>query len=254
MGTNVVSLIIEEISKNKFDTDITEAEIKATIAQIIITILQPVAQELTISDNKPHVLLVCGVNGSGKTTTIGKLAKQWQDAGKRITIAACDTFRAAAVEQLEIWAKRANCGFIKGDLNADPASVAYQAFEQAKANNSDILIIDTAGRLQNKHNLMEQLHKIIRVIKKIDISAPHNAIIVLDATTGQNAINQVKTFKEIVAINGIIITKLDGTAKGGVLVSIAQQFKLPIHAIGIGEAIADLKPFTAEEFAGNLLG
>lgn len=255
MGAATASSIVSDLSKDKFDKDISADEIKAYISDKISKILAPVAKPIEIkSENRPHVILVCGVNGAGKTTTIGKLAKEWQDSGKKVMLAACDTFRAAAVEQLEVWADRAGCEFVSGELHSDPASVAYSAFEQAKANRVDILVIDTAGRLQNKKNLMEQLSKVIRVIKKVDENSPHDTIIILDATTGQNANSQVKIFKEIVDITGIILTKLDGTAKGGVLVSLAQQFKLPIHAIGVGEAVTDLKPFDAKEFADNLVG
>lgn len=255
IGAATASAITSELAKDKFDKDVSSGEIKNLIAEKIADVLQDVAMPLKVnSENHPHVLLVCGVNGAGKTTTIGKLAKNWQDEGKKVMLAACDTFRAAAVEQLEVWAKRAGCEFVSGELHSDPASVAYAAFERASSENIDILIIDTAGRLQNKKNLMEQLSKLIRVIKKNDENAPHDTVIVLDATTGQNANSQVKIFKEIVDISGIIITKLDGTAKGGVLVSLAQQFGLPIHAIGVGESVSDLKPFNAREFAESLVG
>jgi fused signal recognition particle receptor len=255
MGASIASSITSELARDKFDKDITAEDVKVYIADKITTILQDVAKPLKINtQNHPHVLLVCGVNGSGKTTTIGKLAKEWQDSGKKVMLAACDTFRAAAIEQLEVWAQRSGCAFVKGELHSDPASVAYTAFEQARAQNIDILIIDTAGRLQNKKNLMEQLSKLVRVIKKADEKSPHDTIIVLDATTVQNANSQVKIFKEVVDVTGIIITKLDGTAKGGVLVSLAGQFGLPIHAIGVGESADDLKPFQARDFANNLLG
>lgn len=255
MGAVTAAKIASDLARHKFEKDISVLEVKTVISQKIAEILKPVAKPLIINEkNRPHVLLVCGVNGSGKTTTIGKLAEEWQSEGKKVMLAACDTFRAAAIEQLEVWAVRSSCAFVKGELHSDPASVAYKAYEQAKAENADILIIDTAGRLQNKKNLMEQLSKVIRVIKKIDENAPHDTVIVLDATTGQNANSQVKTFKEIVDITGIIITKLDGTAKGGVLVSLAKQFGLPIHAIGVGESASDLKPFNAKSFADNLVG
>ncbi len=255
MGAATAAEIVADLARDKFDKDISSEEIKIAIASKITQILRSASKPIDIkSENHPHVLLVCGVNGSGKTTTIGKFSKQWQDEGKKVMVAACDTFRAAAIEQLEVWAKRSGCAFVKGELHSDPASVAYTAFERAKAEGIDILIIDTAGRLQNKTNLMEQLSKVVRTIKKIDEKAPHDTIIVLDATTGQNANSQVKIFKEAVDITGIIITKLDGTAKGGVLVSLAKQFGIPIHAIGMGEGIDDLKPFDAEEFANNLVG
>lgn len=255
MGAVMAASIIKELGQEKFDKEISEEEVKEVIANKISEVLKPVAIPLNVEgEYKPHVIMVCGVNGAGKTTTIGKLAKLWQEQGRKVMLAACDTFRAAAVEQLEVWANRVGCEFVKGELNADPASVAYIAFEEAREKNIDILVIDTAGRLQNKKNLMEQLSKLVRVIQKIDDKAPHDSVIVLDATTGQNANSQVQIFKEIVNITGIIITKLDGTAKGGVLVSLAQQFHLPIHAIGVGEAASDLKPFDADEFAENLIG
>jgi len=255
LGAQTASVITENLAKNKFDKVVTEEEVKQELASSIAAILQNVAKPLEISqEHKPHVIIMCGVNGTGKTTTIGKLASNYTAEGKKVIIAACDTFRAAAVEQLEVWSKRSSCQIIKGKEGVDPASVAYEAYEIAKNDNADILIIDTAGRLQNKKNLMEQLTKIIRVIKKLDESAPHSSIIVLDATTGQNANSQVKVFKEMVDLNGIIVTKLDGTAKGGVVVSLAKQFGLPIHAIGVGEGIDDLKPFNAESFANSLVG
>jgi fused signal recognition particle receptor len=197
---------------------------------------------------------MCGVNGTGKTTTIGKLAYQYHQQGLKVMVAACDTFRAAAVDQLKVWAERAHVPIITGKLEADPASVAFEALQMAKEKQADILLVDTAGRLHNKKNLMEQLAKIIRVLQKADETAPHDCIIVIDATTGQNARLQVKTFKDIVAITGIIVTKLDGTAKGGIVVSLAQEFALPIHAVGVGEAIEDLQPFDAKIFANSLLG
>jgi fused signal recognition particle receptor len=254
IGVETSSYITSQIAKNKFDKEVTTEEIRHDLAKYITEIIEPVATPIELSDKKPHVILMCGVNGTGKTTTIGKIANNYKNDGKKVVIAACDTFRAAAVEQLEVWSKRSDCLLIKGKAEADPASVAYEAFEKAKQENADVLLIDTAGRLQNKKNLMEQLTKIIKVIKKLDEDAPHNSIIVLDATTGQNANSQVKVFKEMVNLNGIIVTKLDGTAKGGVVVSLAKQFSLPIHAIGVGESIEDLKPFNAESFANSLVG
>lgn len=254
IGVKTSSIIIEELSKNKFGKEISLDEIKLELAQILETIIAPVTKPLEITDNKPHVIFVCGVNGAGKTTTIGKLCSNYKKEGKKVVIAACDTFRAAAVEQLEVWSKRAKCEIIMGEENSDPASVAYKAFEYAKNNNSDILIIDTAGRLHNKKNLMQQLKKINNVIKKLDADAPHDSVIVLDATTGQNANNQVRIFSEAVDISGIIVTKLDGSAKGGVVISLANEFDAKIHAIGVGEAIEDLKPFDAKMFAKSLVG
>ena len=196
----------------------------------------------------PELILVVGVNGNGKTTTIGKLAAQYRAEGKKVMVAACDTFRAAAVEQLAMWAERTGSGFIRGAENADPASVAFQAVEKAKAEGADILLLDTAGRLQNKKGLMEELVKIVRVVQ------PHQTLMVLDATTGQNAVSQVQVFQEMVKVTGLIITKLDGSAKGGVVVALADQFKLPIHAIGVGEGVEDLQVFDADNFAESLLG
>lgn len=255
MGVEVATGIAAKLAKEKFDKEITPEEIKAELSSYISSIIEGLDRPIKISsENTPHVIFVCGVNGAGKTTTIGKIASNMKAEGKSVMIAACDTFRAAAVEQLEVWTDRANCEIIKGSEGADPASVAYEAHEKAKNNNADVLIIDTAGRLQNKKNLMQQLIKITKVIEKLDENAPHDSIIVLDATTGQNANSQVKIFKEMVNITGIIVTKLDGTAKGGVVVSLAKQFALPIHAIGVGESIEDLRPFKAKDFAENLIG
>lgn len=253
IGAETSAYIVSELAKNKFDKEITPEEVKTELAAIIGKILEPYAKPINIS-KKPHIILFCGVNGTGKTTTIGKLARQYSEEGKKVMVAACDTFRAAAIEQLDVWAGRAGCPIIRGAENADPASVAYEAMERAKAENIDILLIDTAGRLQNKTNLMDQLSKIIRVIQKADSTVPHDTIIVLDATTGQNAASQVKIFSEMVNISGIIITKLDGTAKGGVVVSLARQFGLPVHAIGVGEKVEDLRSFSAKDFATNLVG
>ncbi len=254
LGVETSAAIISHLSKNKFDKEISLDEIKQDLADIVENILKEVTIPIKISETKkPHVILMCGVNGTGKTTTIGKLANIFKGEGRSIMIAACDTFRAAAVEQLEVWAKRAGCPLVKGAEGADPASVAYEAFTKAQAENTDVLIIDTAGRLQNKKNLMEELTKIVKVIQKIDENAPHDTIIVLDATTGQNANSQVKVFKDMVNLTGIIVTKLDGTAKGGVVVNLAKQFGLPIHAIGVGESIDDLRSFDAKSFARSLV-
>lgn len=253
LGVNVASKVVGELAKNKFDKEVTAEEVAEILSTQIAELIEPVAQPLIIDKAKhPFVVVMCGVNGAGKTTTIGKLAKQYQNQGYKVAVAACDTFRAAAVEQLEVWANRNDCLLFKGDLEADPASVAYRAMEESTAAGVDILFVDTAGRLQNKQNLMEQLAKIIRVIKKNDETAPHARVIVLDATTGQNANQQVKVFKELIDINGMVITKLDGTAKGGMVVSLADQFKIPVHAIGVGESIDDLQPFSAKEFAESL--
>jgi fused signal recognition particle receptor len=228
--------------------------VRGVFADEIAKILAPVAQAFDPKEAlKPHVVLVVGVNGSGKTTTIGKLANGYAQAGWKVMVAACDTFRAAAVSQLKVWGERAGVPVITGPERGDPAALAYQAFEQARADGADILFIDTAGRLHNKADLMAELQKIIRVVRKLDPAAPHDVLLVLDATTGQNAIAQVETFKSIVDVSGLIVTKLDGSARGGVLVAIAEKFGLPVVAIGVGEAIEDLQPFAPEAFARGLL-
>jgi fused signal recognition particle receptor len=229
-------------------------EIKKLLADEIEQIMENVAQPLPIYPKQPQVVLVVGVNGSGKTTTIGKLASQFKEAGKNVVIAAGDTFRAAAVEQLQIWGNRANVPVLVAPEGSDPASLAFDALERAQQDKADLLMIDTAGRLQNRTDLMEELAKIVRVLKKKDPEAPQNTILVLDATTGQNAISQVETFREIAEVSGLIMTKLDGTAKGGVLVALADKFGLPIHAIGVGEQIDDLAPFDPADFAQALTG
>ncbi len=251
MGTATSAKIVAAFGKQRLDKELSSDAIKEALAQEIAQILEPAAQPLSFT-HQPHVVLVVGVNGNGKTTTIGKLAHQLKAEGKKVMLAAADTFRAAAVEQLKVWADRNGCEIITGEPNADPASVAYKAVEEAKAKGVDILLIDSAGRLHNKSNLMAELQKIIKVIKKIDETAPHSVIQVLDATTGQNAITQVEVFKEMVNVTGLVITKLDGTAKGGIVVALADKFKLPIHAIGVGEGIEDLRPFSALDFASNL--
>lgn len=254
MGSEAAGRIMEGFSKSRFGKDAEETEIKQALAEEIAKILSPCAKKLELHHKRPDVFVLVGVNGNGKTTTLGKLAAQHKSHGKKIVIAACDTFRAAAVEQLSVWGARAGCEVIKGEVNGDPASIAFRALEEAKKQDADLLLIDTAGRLQNKKGLMEELAKISRVLKKIDSAAPHEIILVLDATTGQNAHSQVEAFKEIVNISGIIITKLDGTAKGGVVVALAEKFKLPIYAVGVGEGIDDLNSFDAESFAKNLVG
>lgn len=254
MGVQCAVAITEDIAKDRLDKDITLESLRALLAEKIADILAPVAVPLVIEEKQsPTIIMVCGVNGNGKTTTIGKMAKQWQDKGKKVMLVACDTFRAAAVEQLEVWSQRAECMFIKGEPEADAASVAYQAIEKAKAEAIDIVLIDTAGRLHNKANLMDELKKIVRVIHKLDDTAPHHTLLVLDATTGQNANSQMKNFKEAVDISGLIVTKLDGTARGGVVLSLAQEFNVPIHAIGVGESLHDLQPFDAKAFANGLV-
>jgi len=217
-------------------------------------VMDVVAKPMPIYPKKPQVVLVVGVNGSGKTTTIGKLAHQFRSAGKSVVIAAGDTFRAAAVEQLQVWGDRAGVPVMTAAEGSDPASLAFEAMVKAEQDGSDLLMIDTAGRLQNRQDLMEELAKIVRVIRKKDPTAPHNTLLVLDATTGQNALNQVEVFRKIADVSGLIMTKLDGTAKGGVLVALADKFGLPIHAIGVGEQIDDLQAFDPQEFARALIG
>lgn len=255
MGVQVARDLCQALKKEKFDKAISLSEVKAFLVQQISMILNPFAKPLPVNKNyHPHVILVCGVNGTGKTTTIGKLAAQYVAQGHKVMVAACDTFRAAAVEQLQVWSQRANVVLVTGAANADPASVAYEALEQAKEQQIDVILLDTAGRLQNKKNLMDELAKIVRVVRKTDETAPHDNIIVLDATTGQNAISQVQQFKDMVNISGMVITKLDGTAKGGILVCLAQKFGLPIHAVGIGEKLEDLIPFDVQAFSKELVG
>lgn len=254
LGVSMSAQIIAKLAEHKFDPNNAEENVRTVLAEEIAKVLSPYTKTLTISQQAPHVILFSGVNGTGKTTTIGKLAHRFKSEGKSVLITACDTFRAAAVEQLERWAERADVAIEKGPENADPASVAYKAIERAQKENIDVVMIDTAGRLQNKANLMEQLAKVVRVIQKLIPEAPHESIIVLDATTGQNAHSQVKTFHEMVALTGVIITKLDGTAKGGIVVSLAESFKLPFYAIGVGEQIDDLQSFDANEFAKDLVG
>ena len=224
-------------------------EIFKIFSNYVSEILKPLEKNLeNINKNKPSVILIAGVNGVGKTTTIGKLGKILGQNNKKIVLGAADTFRAAAVNQLEVWAKRINANIIKSDEGADPASVAYKALDYAKKNNFDYLLIDTAGRLQNKKNLMDEFKKITKVLKKIDRNAPHETFIILDATTGQSAINQIEEFKKISPITGIIMTKLDGTAKGGILLAIGRKFKLPIVALGMGEKEDDLQTFNSKYF------
>jgi fused signal recognition particle receptor len=253
LGVGTAAKLVGAFGKTRFGQEIAPEEVKSALAGEIAKILEPVAQPLTPTE-KPSVVLVVGVNGSGKTTTIGKLAQLYREDGKKVMLAAGDTFRAAAVEQLQIWGERVGAPVIARGAGADPAGLAYEALEAARAEGIDILLIDTAGRLHTKSNLMEELRKVIRVLRKLDASAPHHCLLVLDATTGQNALAQVETFKQMVDVTGLVVTKLDGTAKGGVLVAIADKFKLPVHAIGIGEKAGDLRPFSADAFARGLMG
>ena len=254
MGVDTAMRVAANMAQGNLGRRFSTVEIKKLLADEIEQIMENVAQPLPIYPKQPQVVLVVGVNGSGKTTTIGKLASQFKEAGKNVVIAAGDTFRAAAVEQLQIWGNRANVPVLVAPEGSDPASLAFDALERAQQDKADLLMIDTAGRLQNRTDLMEELAKIVRVLKKKDPEAPQNTILVLDATTGQNAISQVETFREIAEVSGLIMTKLDGTAKGGVLVALADKFGLPIHAIGVGEQIDDLAPFDPAEFAQALTG
>ena len=255
LGVETSAALTQELARQRMDQDVAIEEVKEILAASIAEMLVPVAAPLTIDrTHLPHVILVIGVNGSGKTTTISKLAKQWRDEGLSVTLVAGDTFRAAAVEQLQIWGQRLGVPVIFGPPNSDAAALAFDAYQQAKTKGTDVLIMDTAGRLHNKANLMAELEKIIRVLQRIDPTAPHTRLLVLDGTTGQNAHSQVKTFKESVGVDGLVITKLDGTARGGVVVSLAQKYGVPIHAIGVGETADDLRPFTADDFSRSLLG
>ncbi len=255
LGTTVAARIIERFRSTRFGAEITDEEIKKTLADEITAILAPVAVPLTLDrSHKPQIVLMVGVNGTGKTTTIGKLAQTYREQGLRPILVAADTFRAAAVEQLQIWGDRAGCEVISAPPNSDAAGLAFNALTRARAEKADILLIDTAGRLHNKSVLMEELRKIIRVIRKVDPTAPHSIVLVLDATTGQNAVQQVRVFKEMVEITGLIVTKLDGSARGGIVVALAEAFGLPVHAVGVGEQAGDLRPFDAAEFALGLVG
>ncbi len=255
LGTEAAARVIAAFRRSRFGKEVTDAEIKESLAEEVAAILRPVARPLELDPaKKPHVVLVVGVNGTGKTTTIGKLAQFWREQGIRPMLVAGDTFRAAAVEQLQVWGERTGCPVIAGPPNADAAGLAFDALTRAQAEQADVLLIDTAGRLHNKSVLMEELAKIIRVMRKQDPTAPHSVLLVLDATTGQNAIQQVKVFKELVAVTGLIVTKLDGSARGGIVVALAESFGLPVHAVGVGEQAADLRPFNAMDFARGLVG
>ncbi len=255
LGTKSAARLAEAMRKHKFDGPVTSDSLAAALADSIAEILRPVTAPLVLdTGHRPHVLLLVGVNGSGKTTTAGKLAQQWQQRDKTVMLAAGDTFRAAAIEQLQIWGDRTGTKVIAGDQGGDAAALAYAALETAQKEQADILIIDTAGRLQNRTELMDELAKIVRVIRKLDESAPHDSVIVLDGTVGQNALSQVKAFQQAADVSGLIVTKLDGSAKGGVVVALAEEFGLPVHAVGVGEGADDLQPFDAQEFANALTG
>ena len=254
LGVDTALRVTANIAEGRMGRRLSATELKQLLAGEVERIMTPVARPLPIYPKKPQVVLVVGVNGSGKTTTIGKLASQFKAAGKSVVIAAGDTFRAAAVEQLQVWGQRAGVPVMTAPEGSDPASLAFDAMVRAEREGADLLMIDTAGRLQNRADLMEELAKIVRVIRKKDPSAPHNTLLVLDATTGQNAISQVETFQKLADVSGLVMTKLDGTARGGVLVALADRFGLPIHAIGVGEQIDDLDAFDPGEFARALVG
>ncbi|NAZ36423.1 signal recognition particle-docking protein FtsY [Rubellimicrobium sp. CFH 75288] len=254
MGVETAQRVVANLAEGRMGRRLSVPEIKGLIAAEVARIMEGVARPMPLFPRRPQVVLVVGVNGSGKTTTIGKLAAQFRAAGKSVVIAAGDTFRAAAVEQLQVWGERAGVPVLTAPQGSDPASLAFEAMERAGRDGADLLLIDTAGRLQNRADLMEELAKIVRVIRKKDPSAPHNTLLVLDATTGQNALSQVETFRRMADVTGLVMTKLDGTAKGGVLVALADRFGLPIHAIGVGEGIDDLQPFDPEDFARALTG
>ena len=255
LGPATAAKLVGELGQDRLDKEIGEQEIREILAASIAKLLEPVAQPMILDPaHKPFTVLVVGVNGSGKTTTIGKLAEFRREAGRRVVMAAGDTFRAAAIEQLKIWGARTGATVIAREPGADAAGLAYDALVQARAEGADLLLIDTAGRLHNKADLMAELQKIIRVLKKLDPTAPQECLLVLDATVGQNAHQQVETFRSLVQVSGIVVTKLDGTARGGVLVALAQRFGLPVRAIGVGESADDLRPFEAASFARSLLG
>jgi fused signal recognition particle receptor len=255
LGPRAATEVVDRVKGRRLPADADERTVRQSLAEEVANMLGPLAKPLAFDPaKKPTVVLVVGVNGSGKTTTIGKLASQLKAEGKMVMVAACDTFRAAAVEQLRTWCERAGVAFFAGAEGADAASVAFDALAAARAGVCDVLLVDTAGRLHNKDALMAELAKISRVMTKVDPTAPHATVLVLDATTGQNAVTQVETFRSLAKVTGVIVTKLDGSAKGGVLVAIAERCALPIHAIGVGEGIDDLQPFKADPFARALLG
>ncbi len=255
LGPAVAGRIIEQFREKSFGEHITPEEIRQTLAAEISRVLEPVAQPFKLDDSKkPHVVLVVGVNGVGKTTTIGKIAHQYHQQGRSVMMVAGDTFRAAAVEQLQIWGERTGSPVISGKPGGDAAGLAYDGLKRATEEKADLLLVDTAGRLHNRQALMDELAKIIRVMQKFDPSAPHSVLLVLDATTGQNAIEQVRVFRELVNVSGLVVTKLDGSARGGIVVALAEQFKLPVHLVGVGEQAEDLRPFSAEDYSRGLVG
>jgi fused signal recognition particle receptor len=255
LGTEVAARIAAAVGVGRYDKTISADDVKSVVAAEVEKVLVPVAKPLMIDEKqKPFVILVVGVNGSGKTTTIGKLAAKLSAEGRKVMLAAGDTFRAAAIDQLKIWGERTKSPVISGTQGSDSASLAFNALTAAREGKLDVLLIDTAGRLQNKAELMNELEKVVRVIGKVDASAPHAVLLVLDATVGQNALSQVEAFQRTAGVTGLVMTKLDGTARGGILVALAEKYKLPVHFIGVGESIDDLAPFTAHEFARAIAG
>lgn len=255
LGPTTAARLASGLAERRIERDVDPEEVREMLADDIARLLEPVAQPLEIDPaHRPHIVLVVGVNGTGKTTTIGKLARHLVERGHSVMLAAGDTFRAAAIEQLAVWGERTGCPVVARETGADAAGLVYDAIERARAAGSDVLLIDTAGRLHNKADLMAELQKILRVIRKLDGTAPHDVLLVLDATTGQNALSQVEIFRDMVSVTGLVVTKLDGTAKGGVLVALAERFGLPVRALGVGEGVDDLRPFSATVFARNLMG
>ena len=254
IGIETATKIVAALNDGRLGERYEEADFKSLIASEVENVLSKVEQPLDIASHKPFVVLAVGVNGSGKTTTLGKLAAKFHAEGKKVTLGAADTFRAAAIEQLKLWAGRTNSSIVAKAQGADPAGVAFDAMTKAREENADVLLIDTAGRLQNKESLMGELEKIVRVIKKVDESAPHAVLLVLDATVGQNALSQVEAFKQTAGVTGLVVTKLDGTAKGGILVAISARHGLPVHFIGVGESVDDLEAFSAKDFSRALVG
>ena len=255
IGVAMAERIVDKIAKGRFEKGLAAEDVQAILAAEVEKVLQPVAKPLVIdAAQKPQVVMMVGVNGTGKTTTIGKLAAQFHGQGKKVVLAAGDTFRAAAIDQLKVWGERTNSPVVARGVGEDSSGLAYDALKQAQTEGADVLLLDTAGRLQNKQALMQELEKVIRVLKKLDPTAPHDVVLVLDATTGQNALSQVEVFGDRAGVTGLVMTKLDGTARGGILVAIAEKFRLPVHAIGVGEGIDDLQPFEAAEFAKAISG
>ncbi len=255
LGSSVAARISAAVGHGRYDKAISADDVKTVVAAEVEKVLNAVARPLVIHvDKKPFVILMVGVNGSGKTTTIGKLASKFSGEGRKVMLAAGDTFRAAAIEQLKVWGERTGSPVISGVQGSDSASLAFTAVTAAKADARDVLLIDTAGRLQNKAELMNELDKVVRVIRKVDASAPHAVLLVLDATVGQNALSQVEAFHRVAGVTGLVMTKLDGTARGGILVALSEKFKLPVHFIGVGESVEDLAPFAAKDFAQAIAG